>query len=176
MKSLIYLLLSLLLWSCNSSGDKDLLSYKNTYGLSIQDLDKKRVTLNAEIAFDNKSESKDYKLKEINLDIVVDGIDMGTYYSRSVMDFRLQSQLKVPVKHSMDQVKLLGQKDKQPTSFVVQIKGKATFVDIHGKVISVEVQHKETVRPAATRKQKRKERRREVRKLKKERKAAQKIE
>jgi|SRR5690554_1270174 len=169
-KYFVCLLLLLIVLSCKNSSDKDLLSYKNVYGLSIEDLDKKRALLSAEITFANKSESKDYKLKEVNIDIIVDGIDMGTYYSRDIMDFRSQSQLKVPMKHGLDQGKLIGQKEKLPTSFVVQVKGKASFVDIHGKVVSVSIEHKETVRPATTRRQKRREKRKERRMMKQERK------
>ncbi len=179
MKNVFFWILIMLLTVACRSEDKGSLVYKSTYSLQLKDLDKKRALLQAAIAFENKSGNKDYKLKDINLDVLIDGIDAGTYYSRQPMDFRASSQLKVSVEHSINSSRIWHNDGAISSSSVVQIRGTATFVDIHGSESIVSVRHKETVRPIAPKKEKRlnkKNQRKEQRELKKLQKKQKKAE
>lgn len=140
--------------SCNRGEDGEL-SYKSTYNLNIQGLNKKRGEINALIAFENKHASQDYKLKDINLDITVDGIDIGTYYSRQTLHIKAQSELKVPLVYGVDNTKLQNGDGTFSPSFIVQLQGAATFTNAQGEDVEIEFTHKETVHPIVPKKEKR---------------------
>lgn len=165
------LLIGVLLFIGCKSDEKNVIHYKNTYSLQISNLDKKKGKLDALIGFENKAQSTDFKLKDISIDIIIDGIDVGTFYTRSTMDFRAQSQLKTPISFLFDVQKVQRSDGSFPSSFVVQFKGKSTFVDIQGNRSVVRISHKETVKPAKTREQKREDRKTNRQKRKEERKA-----
>lgn len=154
MKHILYIFLfSIAFHSCNNSGAGGIV-YKNVYSVNIQGLNKKRAAFNALIAFENQHEKGNYRLKEIDVDIVIDGIDMGTYFSRQPLNIKSLSELKVPIDYAIDPVKIQDVGGGFSSSFVVGLKGNAVFTDEHGVETNVSFTHKETVHPIVPKKEK----------------------
>lgn len=150
---LYFLIFSVALYSCNNSGSGGIL-YKNVYSINIHGLNKKKSAFNALIAFENQHEKGSYKLKEIDVDIVIDGIDMGTYFSRQPLNIKSQSELKVPLEYAIDPSKIENADGGYASSFVVSLKGNAIFTDEHGTETNVSFTHKETVYPVVPKREK----------------------
>lgn len=151
MKWLTYLLASIILWtSCKSGKDGDI-EYVNAYNLQINGLHKKKASVSSLLAFKNTFAASDYKLKDVNLDILVDGIDVGTYYSKSTLSIKAQSELKVPMEYTFDSDKLAVSEGE--SSFVVELKGDVSFTNAQGEDIVVKISHKETVHPIIPKKE-----------------------
>ncbi len=153
MKNLFLLvLLSGVLLSCNRSGGGDI-TYKNAYNVSLNGLNKKRGEVSALIAFQNNYESTDFKLKDVNVDILVDGIDVGTYFSTQPVSIKAQSEAKVPLSYSIDNSKLQNEDGSYASSFVVELNGTATFTNSNGVEEAISFKHKETIQPVVPKKQ-----------------------
>lgn len=150
---LYFIIFALALHSCSDSGAGGII-YKNVYSINIHGLNKKRSVFNALIAFENQHEKGSYKLREIDVDIVIDGIDMGTYFSRQPLNIKSLSELKVPVDYTIDPSKIQDADGGFASSFVVVLKGNAVFTDEHGTETNVSFTHKETVHPIVPKKEK----------------------
>lgn len=155
MRAFILLVISSLNFiSCKSGGDADI-TFKNVYNLQVKGLNKKKGEIHALLAFKNDLANIDFRLKEVNLDILVDGIDVGTYYSKSTYHVKAQSEVKIPVEYYIDNQKLQNSDGEYPSSFVVKLEGYAVFTDAQGNEVKVNVNHQETAHPIINKKEKR---------------------
>lgn len=187
MRNIFYLLfLGLSLTACNQN-DSESVSYKNVYSVNLNGINKKNAQLTASIAFGNQFEKTNFKLKEIDVDISIDGIDIGTYFSREPLTLKSKSEIKIPLLYSFESSKIQDDEGSTSSSYIVVLKGKAIFTDEQGNEEQISFTHKETVNTLSNIKQKRKDRKEnleeegglsksETRKMLKEKKRALKLE
>ncbi len=157
MKNIFYIFFISLIASACSQGDSASIEYKNVYSVSLNGLHKKNTELTSLIAFDNQFEKTNFKLKEIDVDIDIDGIDIGTYFSREPLSLKAKSEIKIPLSYTFQSEKVQ-EKESSKSSFIVSLKGTATFTDEQGNEEKVGFNHKETVNSITNFKEKRKNR------------------
>lgn len=138
--------------SCKNQSEGEV-TFKSIYNLQLKGLNKKKGDLSALIVLSNSHSGTDYKVKEVNLDISVDGVDVGTYYSRNTLQVKAQSELKVPIEYAVDNQKLQNSKGEYPTVFVVRLTGGIVLTDAQGNEQIVEVAHQESVHPIVSKKE-----------------------
>lgn len=181
---LLILLLGCIATACNRS-DSEALVYRNVYSVNLNGLHKKTASLNALIAFESQYEKTSFKLKDIDVDISIDGIDIGTYFSREPLTLKAKSQIKIPLAYSFENSKIVDEAGSN-SSYIVVLKGTAKFTDEQGNEQKVNFTHKETVNTIAKNKVSKKNKKKnldedelsktDIRKLRKEKKRDLKIE
>jgi hypothetical protein len=87
---LCILFLGLIVSACNRK-DSEALVYKDVYSINLNGLHKKNAQLSALIAFESQYEKTNFKLKDIDVDISIDGIDIGTFYSKDPLSLKAKS-------------------------------------------------------------------------------------
>lgn len=179
------LFLGLIVSACNRK-DSEALVYKDVYSINLNGLHKKNAQLSALIAFESQYEKTNFKLKDIDVDISIDGIDIGTFYSKEPLSLKAKSQIKIPLTYSFENSKIEDEDGSSSTSYIVVLKGNASFTDDQGNQEKVSFSHKETVNTIAGFKERKKDKkndsekdglsRSEIRKILKEKKRELKLE
>lgn len=179
------LFLGLIITACNRK-DSEALVYKDVYSMNLNGLHKKNAQLSALIAFESQYEKTNFKLKDIDVDISIDGIDIGTYYSKDPLMLKAKSKIKIPLSYTFENSKIQDEDGSSSSSYIVVLKGTASFTDDQGNEEKVSFSHKETVNTIAGFKERRKAKintsvekdlsRSEVRKLRKEKRRDLKLE
>lgn len=139
--------------ACKSGSDGEV-SFKSVYNVQLKGLNKKRGELSALVVLDNSFVDKDFKVKEVNLDILIDGIDVGTYYSTKTLQVKAQSELKIPVEYAIDNQKIQNSEGEYSSIFVVKFDGEIVLTDAQGKEQTVDIKHQESVNPIVSKKEK----------------------
>lgn len=152
----LILILGLIGTACNRK-DSEALVYNNAYSVNLNGLHKKYAQLSALIAFESQYEKTNFKLKEIDADITIDGIDIGTYFSRDPLTLKAKSEIKLPLSYSFESSKIIDENGSSATSYIVVIKGTASFTDEQGNIEKISFNHKETVNTIAKNKERRKD-------------------
>ncbi|MCZ2394011.1 MAG: hypothetical protein LC105_09160 [Chitinophagales bacterium] len=153
-KLLIFTLLIFTAISCKNSESGDII-YKDTYNVQLVGLNKKTGAIKIVVGFTNQFEKTDFKLKEMDVDISIGGIDMGTYFSKNTLTIKALSELKVPIEYGINNEKLQDNNGEYSSTFVVQLNGTAIFVNEQGEEQEVKFSHKESVNHFASKKEKR---------------------
>ncbi|MCO5230844.1 MAG: hypothetical protein M9958_06775 [Chitinophagales bacterium] len=155
-KILIIILISFIAIACKRSESGEIL-YKDTYNIQLTGLSKKTGAIKALIGFNNQFEKTDFKLKEIDIDITIDGIDIGTYFSKNTLTIKALSDLKVPIEYELNNEKLQDDKGEYPSAFVVVLNGTAIFVNDQSQEQEVKFKHKESVNYVLSKRDKKKQ-------------------
>lgn len=154
----VFLLLTLIsfsFYSCRSDQGKTI-DYVGTFNLSIKDLSKKSSDISALLTFENKFDSKVFKLKDANIDIYINGLDIGTFYTKNPLSLKSKSRLNLPLSFKFDNFKVSDENGQYPESFKIQLKGKVSFVDDERNVTELNINHKEVVYPHLSKQEKKK--------------------
>lgn len=139
--------------ACKSGSDGDI-SFKSVYNVQLKGLNKKKGEISALLVLNNTFTDKDYKVKEVNLDILIDGIDVGTYYSTKTLQVKAQSELKIPVEYAIDNQKIQNSDGEYASILVVKFDGEIVLTDAQGNEQTVKVKHQESVNPIVSKKEK----------------------
>ena len=157
--------LSLLLGCNRSEGGIDFISI---HQLELSGLTKKSSTLQAVLTFKNKFKSEDYKLKNLDADITIEGVDVGTFYTKQTLAVKANSEVNIPLSYAVDNARLFQDESESPSSILIKIKGNAVFNNVQGDEQQVSFNHQETISVVVSKRQQRKERRSEAKKERRE--------
>lgn len=144
--------------------------YKKTAEVEIGNLKKDIANFKSTFVFLNLTE-EDLVVRELKVNLKIDGKDIGTIYSRDAKAIRGHSEFSIPVKYEFEAAKIVENKEPE-TVYLIELDGKLRVRDKAGKEFDVPIKYKE----GYTYKTKKEERleKKEQKKIEKEKRKAEK--
>lgn len=168
MKKLLYLALTLLLFSaCNK--DKKSIEFKKIVNLDLGNLAKENATIRATAVFMNITD-EEYHLKDLVLDFTIDGKNVGTIVSKTDKVIQPNSEFSIPIKYSYETNAFKLENHEPASTYAIQLLGDLNVKDKNGQDISTKVKFAETYEYLSNKEERieKRENRREERKRKRE--------
>lgn len=139
-KNLFFVLsASLLLLSCVHQGGVE---FNKVGSIELGNLKKEHAKLNAILLFNNISDES-FTVKNVVLDLKIDGKDIGTILVKQPKTVRPNSEFSVPVSYVYATGTVLSPGEEPADVYLVQLSGDLTLKDAKGKEVTVAVKYKE---------------------------------
>lgn len=136
---LLVLACSLLLVSCvHQSG----IEFHKVGVIELGNLKKEQTKLTAILVFNNISDNS-FVVKNIVLDLKIDGKDIGTILVKQPKEVRPHSEFSIPVSYAYDTQPIITPGEEPADVYLVQLSGDLTLKDKDGEEVTVAVNYKE---------------------------------
>lgn len=170
-KKLLLLFTAFTLFSCKQ--EKKSIEFNKLANLDLGNLSKENAKARGLAVFFNHSEES-YTLKDVVLDLTIDGKDVGTIVSKSGKSIHPRSEFSIPFQYTYSTAPFAEEGHDPASSYAVQFIGTITVKDKDGNLIEKPVKFAETyeyLTKKEKKKETREERKEERRKRREERKA-----
>ena len=139
-KNLLFILAcSLLLLSCTPQNGVE---FNKVASIELGNLKKEQTKLNAILLFNNISENS-FVVKNIVLDLKIDGKDIGTILVKQPKEVRAHSEFSIPISYAYDTQPIINPGEEPADVYLVQLSGDLTLKDKNGEEFTVGVSYKE---------------------------------
>ena len=142
MKNILYFIISIFLFTACKT-DKNAIEFKKVNNIDLGNLSKENATMNATVVFINNSD-KEFKLKDIVIDFIVDGKDIGTIVTKSNKLIKANDEFSVPIKYTYNTSSFVA-KDHEPLGkYELKLTGDLTVLDGNNEEITISINHTST--------------------------------
>jgi LEA14-like dessication related protein len=142
--SLLILVVTALFLSCSKKESSP--AFKAVYDVDLGNLLKKTSKFRALVAFSNPSEDATFTVTSMEADIIVDGVDVGTFISNTSMKVLPKSDFTIPIRYELNPTKWVGENQEPAESYKVEINGTLFMLSSDGEKIKIPFSHTETVK------------------------------
>lgn len=118
---------------------------ENISDISLGNIAKKHSKLQAQVIISNPDRAKVYTLKNITLDLHINGIESGTLVTATPKDIPAEMKVAIPVSYLLNTEDFIN-KDKINGQYTVEFKGNMTLKDVStGDLVEVPIHKTEKV-------------------------------
>lgn len=169
LKTLILIAFSLTLWSCNKQSKT--VEFKKLADFDLGNISKSTATLSGVAVFMNLTD-EEYSVKDLILDLSVDGKNVGTLVMKPNKTIQPRSEFSIPLSYTYETKSFLEQGRDPSNTYAVELLGNLTLKNKNKEELTSPVKFATTY-AYKTRKEIRTEKREERRELRKARKNGQ---
>lgn len=141
---MLVLAASFLVFGCSKKESEP--SFKAVYDIDLGNLNRKTSKFRALVSFTNPAEEATFTVKSMDADIVVDGVDVGTFISNTSMKVLPKSDFTIPIRYDLTPSKWVGENQAPAESYKVEVNGTLFMISADGEKINIPFSHAETVK------------------------------
>ena len=139
MKNTIFIILSIFLFTACKT-DKNAIEFKKVTNIDLGNLSKENATMNATVVFMNNSD-QEFKLKDIVIDLIVDGKDIGTIVTKSNKLIKANDEFSVPIKYTYNTNSFVARDHEPLGKYELKLTGDLTVLDGNNEEITISINH-----------------------------------
>lgn len=140
-KILIILFTAFMLTACKN--EEKIIEFKTIEGIDLGNISKDNATMHATAIFMNSSD-KEFNLKDMVLDLIIDGKDVGTIVVKDDKAIKPNAEFSIPIKYTYETASIVEAGHDPSTTYAVQLNGDLNIKDKEGNDVTTALKYATT--------------------------------
>lgn len=142
MKQIIFILLTAFSFTACKNEEK-IIEFKKIENIDLGNISKENATMHGTATFMNSSD-KEFNLKDLVLDLIIDGKDVGTIVVKNDKVIKPNAEFSIPLKYTYETASIVETGHDPSTTYAVQINGDLNVKDKDGNEVTTSLKYATT--------------------------------